>query len=127
MNLPRQPVATAPITRLKKFLHHGPDKFFVSGATYGAFRPNSRGDQFPERIEAVQDLALMRGAGINTILTYTVPPSWLLDELHARGMKAIITTPWMDHICFLHGRRDRQQVHGMSGRALHAVSVIPPS
>ena len=110
MNIPRQAVATGPITRRGKFLHQGPDKFFVSGATYGAFPPNTRGEQFPERMEAVQDLALMRGAGVNTILTYTVPPIWLLDELHACGMKAIITTPWMDHICFLQGRRDRQKV-----------------
>jgi len=104
-------VSAAPVSRLGKFLYAGNEKFFVRGTTYGAFPPNSAGDQFPERGDAVRDLALMRQAGINTVLTYTVPPVWLLDELHERGMKAIVTTPWMEYVCFLQTKRDRDQVY----------------
>jgi GT2 family glycosyltransferase len=110
INLASWPPVT-PITVRGKFLYQGPEKFFVRGATYGAFPPNPAGDQFPERGEAVRDFTLMRQAGINTILTYTVPPIWLLDELHARGMKAIITTPWMEYVCFLQTAQHRHQVY----------------
>ena len=63
-----------------KFLFLGDEKFFVKGATYGAFAPNSEGHQFPEPPVVESDFALMRDAGINTILTYTVPPVSFLDQ-----------------------------------------------
>src|SRR5438132_1824254 len=61
-----------------KFLYDGNQKLYVRGVTYGAFAPNSSGDQFPERPETLRDFELMQAGGINTILTYTVPPIWLL-------------------------------------------------
>ena len=63
-----------------KFLYVGNEKFWVKGATYGAFAPNSLGHQFPEPPECARDFSLMRAAGINTILTYTVPPISMLDQ-----------------------------------------------
>jgi len=63
----------------EKFLYVGNRKFYVRGTTYGAFPFNREGDQFPEPGDTARDFALMREAGINTILTYTVPPRWLLD------------------------------------------------
>ncbi len=99
-----------PITSRGKFLWRRDAKFPVRGTTYGAFPPNSAGDQFPQQSDAVRDFDLMAAGGFNTILTYTVPPLWLLDELHARDMKAIITTPWMEYICFLQNARDRERV-----------------
>lgn len=107
---PAPATCVAPVTSRGKFLYLGEEKFFVNGTTYGAFPPNADGDQFPHRPEAVRDLALMREAGINTILTYTVPPIWLLDDLHEFEMKAIVTTPWMEYVCFLQSARDRKQV-----------------
>src|SRR5712692_125986 len=62
-----------------KFLYVGNKKFFIKGTTYGAFPPNREGYQFPERPEVAKDFALMREGGINTILTYTIPPLSLLD------------------------------------------------
>src|SRR5437870_11895230 len=57
-----------------KFLFVGNKKFFAKGTTYGAFPPNSQGVQFPEPDQVEVDFSLMRAAGINCILTYTVPP-----------------------------------------------------
>src|SRR5262249_36076413 len=100
-----------PVTARGKFLYQGDEKFFVRGTTYGAFPPDAAGDQFPEYRKAVRDFTLMRNAGINTILTYTVPPIWLLDELYTRDMKAVVTTPWMEYACFLQTARQREQVY----------------
>src|SRR6184192_923313 len=84
-----------------KFLYLDAEKFFVRGVTYGSFPPNSRGYEFPEPPEVAKDFALMRQAGINTILTYTVPPISLLDQAQEHGIRAIVTVPWMEYVCFL--------------------------
>jgi O-antigen biosynthesis protein len=84
-----------------KFLYVGNEKYFICGVTYGAFPPNSRGPQFPEPPEVAKDCALMRAAGINTILTYTVPPISLLDQAQEHGLRVITVVPWMEYVCFL--------------------------
>ncbi len=84
-----------------KFLFLGEEKFFVKGVTYGSFRPNSQGYEFPEPADVEKDFALMRGAGINTILTYTVPPIPLLDQAQENGLRVITLVPWMEYVCFL--------------------------
>ncbi len=84
-----------------KFLCLGNEKFFVRGVTYGAYPPNRRGHQFPEPAEVVKDFVLMQKAGINTVLTYTVPPLSLLDQAQERGIKVIVTIPWMEYVSFL--------------------------
>ncbi|HSB70842.1 MAG TPA: glycosyltransferase [Candidatus Methylomirabilis sp.] len=93
-----------------KFLYLGPEKLFIRGVTYGAFPPNSHGDQFPEPHDVAKDLALMQEAGINAILTYTVPPPSLLDQAQAHGIRAIVTVPWMEYVCFLEERGPRKEI-----------------
>ena len=84
-----------------KFLFVGDEKFHIRGVTYGAFPPNSRGHQFPEPAEITKDFALMRAAGINTLLTYTAPPISLLDQAQENGLRVITLVPWMEYVCFL--------------------------
>lgn len=84
-----------------KFLYVGSNKLIVKGVTYGAFPPNASGDQFPEPADVKRDFAMMRAAGMNTVLTYTVPPMSLLDQAHADGIRVIVTIPWMEYVCFL--------------------------
>jgi GT2 family glycosyltransferase/LmbE family N-acetylglucosaminyl deacetylase len=93
-----------------KFLVVGAEKFFVKGVTYGSFPPNAMGDEFPEADDVARDFALMRKAGINTILTYTVPPITLLDRAEEFGLRAIIVVPWMEYICFLEDKGVRKRV-----------------
>jgi GT2 family glycosyltransferase len=95
---------------LGKFLYVSDEKFFVRGATYGAFPPNSQGHQFPEPAEVAQDFRRMREAGLNTILTYTVPPLSLLDQAQEHGIRAIVTIPWMEYACFLEQRSTRREI-----------------
>jgi GT2 family glycosyltransferase len=88
----------------------GTEKFYIKGATYGAFPPNSEGHQFPERHEILKDFALMQAAGINAILTYTVPPVSMLDQAQEHGIRVIVNVPWMAYECFLEEASFRARV-----------------
>ena len=92
-----------------KFLWLGDEKFFVRGTTYGAFAPNAEGDQFPEPAQVAKDFSLMRAAGMNSILTYTVPPLWLLDQAQQDGLRVVVNIPWMGHVCFLEQASSRRE------------------
>src|SRR5437763_9025533 len=78
-------------TTKEKFLYQGDRKVYMKGAAYGALAPNSKGDQFPEPEGVAQDCRLMREAGINSILTYTVPPLAMLDQAHEHGIGVVVT------------------------------------
>jgi glycosyltransferase involved in cell wall biosynthesis len=93
-----------------KFLYVGNEKFFIKGTTYGAFPPNSEDYQFPERPEVAKDFALMKQIGINTILTYTIPPLSLLDQAQEHGIRAIVNIPWMEYGCFLESSQTRREI-----------------
>ncbi len=93
-----------------KFLYIGGEKFFVKGVTYGAYPPNSEGHQFPELPDIVKDFTLMRNAGINAILTYTVPSLAFLDLALEYNLRVIINIPWMGHVCFLESSSNKKKV-----------------
>jgi len=117
----------------------GDDKFFVKGVTYGSFPPNSQGHEFPEPADVEKDFALMRAAGINTILTYTVPPISLLDQAQENGLRVITLVPWMEYVCFLEEPGVRKKMlrevkEGMASCRCHPAVLmycvgkeIPPS
>src|ERR1051326_8429531 len=76
------PPIVRPIVRPQvrgKFLFIGNEKFYVRGVTYGTFRPDSEGNEFPAPEAVERDFAQMAQAGINAVRTYTTPPRWLLD------------------------------------------------
>src|SRR5262245_2984936 len=112
-----------------KFLYTGDEKFFIKGATYGAFPPNSEGHQFPSRAEVQKDFALMRQAGLNTILTYTIPPVSLLDQAREHGIRVIINIPWMEYVCFLESSKTRREIRqavrdGVASCRQHPAGMI---
>src|SRR3954453_3181663 len=84
-----------------KFFFAGDAKYFVKGVTYGPFGPGSHGAQFPETEIVERDFALMRGAGVNTVRVFTVPPVWLLDAAEEAGLKVLVGLPWSQHVAFL--------------------------
>ena len=87
-----------------KFLVRGEEKFYVRGVTYGTFRPNADGDQFPAAGVVRADFAAMSAHGINSLRTYTLPPRWLLDEAGAHGLMVMAGVPWEQHVAFLDDR-----------------------
>ncbi len=88
-----------------KFIFVGEQKFWIKGATYGTFRPDAGGVQFPERSIVVRDFAAMAAHGINTVRTYTPPPRWLLDEAQRHGLRVMAGLCWEQHVTFLDDRK----------------------
>ena len=73
-----------------KFFWAGNEKLYVRGVTYGTFRPDAAGDEFPDRDQVASDFTMMRGHGINTVRTYTAPPRWFLDTAQAQGLRVLV-------------------------------------
>ncbi len=84
-----------------KFLFVGDEKLPVRGATYGPFRPQPDGSEYPAPGVVDRDFARMAVHGINAVRTYTVPPRWLLDAARRRGVRLMIGVPWEQHVAFL--------------------------
>src|SRR5919197_2028264 len=73
-----------------KFLFVGDAKFYVRGVTYGTFRPDETGAEFPRPAAVRRDFDLMARSGINTVRTYTAPPRWVLDTAQHFGMRVLV-------------------------------------
>lgn len=84
-----------------KFIFVGDEKFYIRGVTYGTFRPQENGEEYPEQRTVDADFARMAASGINTVRVYTVPPVWLLDAASRHGLYVMVGLPWEQHIAFL--------------------------
>ena len=73
-----------------KFLFAGGEKLYVRGVTYGTFRPDPEGHEYPSPAIVERDFALMAAHGFNAVRTYTAPPRWLLDLAEAHGLRLLI-------------------------------------
>jgi len=96
----RAVTASRPVVR-GKFLFVRDRKYWIKGVTYGTFTPQADGHQFPDSETVERDFTQMRGAGINTVRVYTVPPRSLLDLAERQGLKVMVGLPWEQHIAFL--------------------------
>src|SRR5260370_23909886 len=84
-----------------KFLFVGEEKFYVRGVTYGTFRPNAEGDEFPARAVVEADFSQISANGINAVRTYTPSPPWLLDAAQRHGLRIIVGLPAEPPAAFL--------------------------
>jgi GT2 family glycosyltransferase len=87
-----------------KAIFQGDRKIYIRGVTYGTFRPDEDGGDFPSVQDVSEDFAEMAAHGINAVRTYTVPPAWLLDLAHEHGLWVLVGIPWEQHITFLGDR-----------------------
>ncbi|HEY3188829.1 MAG TPA: glycosyltransferase, partial [Solirubrobacteraceae bacterium] len=78
---------------------------WVRGVTYGTFRPDPVGREYPSPIRVEQDLEGIAAVGFNAVRTYTVPPRDLLDAAWRRGLRVLVGLPWEQHVTFLDDRR----------------------
>ena len=92
--------ATAPLVN-GKFLVVDGRRFLVKGVAYGTFAPDVEGAQFPPPEQIDQDFALMAAGGFNTVRTYTVPSTALLDLAERHGLRVMVGLAWPQHIPFL--------------------------
>jgi GT2 family glycosyltransferase len=69
-----------------KFFNVDGKPLYVRGVTYGTFRADAAGDEYPPPATAQRDVELMAANGINAVRTYTLPPRWFLDAAAERGL-----------------------------------------
>src|SRR4029453_8876525 len=81
-------VAARPAIR-GKFIFTGADKLLVRGVTYGTFRPDPDGHEYPDPDTVEADFAQMAGHGINAVRVYTMPPVWLLEAAARSGLRVM--------------------------------------
>jgi GT2 family glycosyltransferase len=108
-----------------KFLWLGEEKFYVRGVTYGTFARDEAGDQFPARDTVERDFAAMAANGINSLRTYTVPPTWLLDLAQEYNLRVMVGISWEDHVAFLESRANRESIVRRVQEATYATAGHP--
>lgn len=74
---------------------------FMRGVSYGPFKPNSRGEPFPEDARMAADLRHILGLGFNTVRLYELPTAAVLREAETLGLRLIVGIPWSEHVDFL--------------------------
>jgi len=77
---------------------------FVRGVSYGPFKPNARGEPFPEDDRLAADLRHIAALGFNTVRLYELPTPALMREVEALGLRLIVGIPWSEHVDFLASR-----------------------
>ena len=98
-----------PVRVRAKFFFEGEKKFFIKGVTYGPFAPDAQGDHFGTPEAAAKDFDMMVEAGVNLVRIYYVPPRWFLDLCASRGIRALISIPWAEHLEFLNNPKIRNE------------------
>src|SRR5438128_5963809 len=110
----RFPVAADNRPRVQgKFIFAGGEKFYVRGVTYGTFRPNEEGEEFPPREVVERDFARMSANGVNAVRTYTPPPRWLLDAAQQHGLRIMAGLPVERSVAFLDYRKCARSIEEM--------------
>jgi O-antigen biosynthesis protein len=108
-----------------KFLFVGDEKLWIRGVTYGTFRPDEMGSQFPSAEVVARDFAAMADAGLNAVRVYTVPPRWMLDLAAAHGLRVMIGIPWEQHITFLDDRAGARRIMANVRAAVRQCAAHP--
>src|SRR3954452_8522228 len=76
-----------------KFVFVGDEKLYLRGVTYGTFRPDAHGDEFPDASAVRNDFRQMAENHITVLRVYTRPPRWLLDEAERHGLRVMVGLP----------------------------------
>ncbi len=84
--------------------------FLMRGVSYGPFKPNSRGEHFPEDERLAEDLRHIAALGFNTVRLYELPTAAVLREVAALGLRLIVGIPWMEHVDFLSDAALRREI-----------------
>ncbi len=98
-----------PVRVRAKFFFEGDKKFFIKGVTYGPFAPDAQGEYFGTPASVAKDMDLMVEAGVNLVRIYYVPSKWFLDLCAERGIRALISIPWAEHLEFLKDSKIRAE------------------
>src|SRR5437667_372615 len=108
-----------------KFFFVGEEKLYIRGVTYGTFRPNEDGEEFPAREVVERDFAQMVANGVNTVRTYTPPPVWLLDAAQRHGLRVMAGLPVERSVAFLDYRKCARSIEQMVRAEVRAMAGHP--
>jgi glycosyltransferase involved in cell wall biosynthesis len=101
--------ANARPTARGKFIFAGKCKLYVRGVTYGTFRADAEGHEFPPSAAVCRDFEMMADNHINAVRVYTPPPVWLLDEAERHGLRVMVGLAAERYVGYLNdGRRDSE-------------------
>jgi len=87
---PRPALLARPHVR-GKFLFAGGEKLYVRGVTYGTFRPDAHGHEYPDPLVVERDFADMAAHAVNAVRVYTMPPTWVLDVAARHGLRLLVS------------------------------------
>jgi GT2 family glycosyltransferase len=104
-----------------KFLDVDGERLWIRGVTYGTFRPDVHGNQFPAAAVVDRDFAAMAAVGFNAVRTYMTPPRWVLDAAARHGLRVVAGLWWPGHLAFLD---DRQRVGDIVARVRAGARAI---
>ena len=106
-----------------KFIFVGDEKLYVRGVTYGTFRPDWDGNEYPAPHTVTADFAQMADNGINAVRTYTMPPRWLLDSAALYGLHVMVSLAAERYVGYLADdkRASTDVARGMRAAVRHAA------
>jgi O-antigen biosynthesis protein len=113
------------VTARGKFLFLGDSKLYVRGVTYGTFRPDAEGHEFPAPDVVSRDFEMMSSSGVNGVRTYTVPPGWLLDEADRNGLRVMVGLAAERLVGYLNDGRREAQIAGILRDGVRECSAHP--
>lgn len=93
-----------------KWLRAGAEKWLMRGVSYGPFRPNSRGEPFPEDAPLRADLTHIGQLGFNTVRLYELPSPAVIQAATSLGLRLLVGIPWTDHVDFLSSKAQQDEI-----------------
>lgn len=98
---PSPPASPAAVTTAGKWLRADGARWALRGVSYGPFRPNSRGEPFPDDARLAEDFARIRRLGFNTVRIYESPTDAVLSAARGENLHLLAGIAWTDHVDFL--------------------------
>src|SRR2546426_9056473 len=109
-----------------KFLFLGDEKLYVRGVTYGAFQPDSAGQEYHDLEVINQDSALMVESGINAVcVPHAMPPRSLLDAAENHGLKVMVGLSAEQYAGYLADRNNAPDLERVVRSKVAAVAGHP--
>jgi GT2 family glycosyltransferase len=108
-----------------KFFEAGGSKLYVRGVTYGTFRADGEGHEFPRAVTVGRDFRRMAASGVNVVRTYTTPPRSLLDEAAGHGLRVMVGLPIERQFGYLLDGREPAGVKELVQRDVQACAGHP--
>jgi O-antigen biosynthesis protein len=93
-----------------KFIYVGDEKLYLRGVTYGTFRPDDRGDEFPDAEVVEHDFEAMQANGVNAVRTYTAPPEHVLDAAERHALRVMVGLGAERRIGYLNDARGGRRI-----------------